>query len=75
MDVIFYGQDIKCPDAGVKFEVEDGFNKRFVKKDGHSHSYYTSLEVQMPKHMSYVTYHKTYHAKPEQNTSMSAFIF
>jgi hypothetical protein len=59
----------------LKYEIEAGFNKRFDAESDDQHSYYTSIEIAYPENMTWLTYHKTYHAKPPSNTSMSTFIF
>lgn len=57
------------------YDLDDGFNKRSIVGGHTQHSYYDSVHVNMPEKMTYVTYHKTYHAKPPNNTSMSCFFF
>lgn len=75
VECIFYGKDRNCLETHVKYEIEAGFNKRFDIHSDDQHSYYNSLEIQMPKDMTWVTFHKSAHAEPRSNTSMSTFIF
>ena len=77
IEVIFYGEDTVAIDTGnkEKYEINAAFTKKFDDPNDDDHSYYTSLQVKMPENMSFLTYHKTYHAKPPRNSSMSTFIF
>lgn len=75
IECIFYGKDRQAPEANLKYEIEAGFNKRFDVESDDQHSYYTSLEIKFPENMNWLTFHKSYHAKPPNNTSMSTFIF
>ena len=75
IEVIYHGQDRVSLDVNKPYDLDDGFNKRSIVGGKVQHSYYDSLTVDMPTNMTWVTFHKTYHGKPPDNTSMSSFFF
>ena len=75
IEAIFYGKDQNCLETHDKYEIEAGFNKRFDVHSDDQHTYYKSLEVETPKAMTWITFHKTSHSSPNGNSSMSTFVF
>lgn len=77
IEVIYYGQDRDAYDVNKEYDQDDGLTARYARggSANTTHSYYDSLEVKLPDNMTFVTYHKTYHAEPPKNTAMSCFFF
>lgn len=74
VEAIFYGKDTHAPESGIKYDFHAAFTRDFDDPNDDDHTYFEALEVKIPENMTFLTFHKTYHARPPNNSSMSTFV-